>query len=217
MKNLPPTKNDNIVVQNIGKEILIYDLGSHRAYCLNETLAKIYAACDGKMTFQEFKKLHPFTDDLIFLSLDELKRENLIETIDDYESPFATLTRREAIKRVGLATSFALPLISSLVVPSAINAASPTTPCSNTANTPCPFNGTFTQGICCDGLRCLDNGFCTTCRGSGVIFNSYVISSNPAGCTSIECDLLPQKNWCCNPGISSATDNGINLCICRCP
>lgn len=217
IKTLPIAENKNIVVQNIGKEILIYHLVSNKVFCLNETLSKVYMACDGKTTYEEFKSRYQFTDDLIFLSLDELKSENLIETDSEYQSPFATLTRREAVRRVGFSTMIALPVISSVIAPTSVNAASPTTPCTYTANTSCPFDGTFRQGICCDGLRCLDNGFCTACRAGTVFFNSYVISANPNGCSSSECDLIPQKNWCCNSGASIAENTGINLCVCRCP
>lgn len=217
MKKLPPSRNENIVVRTVSDETLIYDLISNKVFCLNTTLAEVYAACDGKTTFEEFKNQHHFPDDLIFFSLDELKRENLIETDSEYQSPFATLNRREIVKKVGFATMIALPLITSLIAPKAINAASPATPCTNTANTPCTHDGTFRQGICCDGLRCLTNNFCIPCRANGVQFISYVISSNPAGCTSAECDLFPQKNWCCNTGVSIAQDTGINLCSCRCP
>ena len=216
MKTFPNARNENIVVRNIGDETLIYDLVSNRAFCLNATLAKVYSVCDGKITFEEFKSRHSFTDDLIYFSLDELRRENLIKTDTQYQSPLALLTRREIAKRVGLSTLIALPLITSLVAPNPAEAASlPGLPCA-TANQNCPFDGTFTQGNCCDGLRCLDNGFCIACRSSGVLFNSYAISLNPAGCTVAECNLLPQKNWCCNLGNSTAQDNGLNSCICRC-
>jgi hypothetical protein len=218
MPPLPIARNENIVVQNVGKEILIYNLAFNKAFCLNETLAKVYTACDGKTTFEEFKNQHRFTDDLIFFSLDELKRENLIETDSKYQSPFAKLNRREVVRKIGFAILIALPLITSLVAPEALKAASvpgppmPPGPCV-AANGSCTFDGTYTQGVCCDGLRCLDINACVTCRTSGTPV--YNIFTGAQGCTPAACNTDPRRNWCCS-GSLNAFSIGPNLCDCRC-
>lgn len=122
MNNLPPTRNENIVVQEAGVETLIYDLTTNKAYCLNETTAKVFHACGNNRTFADLRREHNFTDDLIYLTLDELAANNLIA---DYQSNyFSGLSRREVIRKVGLATMVALPVISSLVAPQAAHAAS---------------------------------------------------------------------------------------------
>lgn len=123
MTNLPKSRRSDVVVQELASEILIYDLKINKAFALNKTASTVYRACDGKTSFAELKRTTQFTDEIIFLSLDELKKENLLEA-DLYISPFAGMTRREIIRQVGLATMIALPMISSLVAPSAANAAS---------------------------------------------------------------------------------------------
>ncbi len=122
MEILPSARLENIVVHNLDKEILIYDLLTNKAYNLNETSAIVYQNCDGQTTFDELKSKHEFTDDLIYFAVDELKANNLIEgaTI----SYFGNLSRREIVKRIGLSTMIALPVISSLVAPKAVYAAS---------------------------------------------------------------------------------------------
>ena len=44
----PSTRKSDIVVQKTGEEVLIYDLKVDKAFCLNETSALIWQACDGK-------------------------------------------------------------------------------------------------------------------------------------------------------------------------
>lgn len=120
---VPQARIENIVVQELENEILIYDLKSNKAFALNATASTIYRACDGKTTFGELKLETGFTDEIIFLSLDKLKKESLLET-DSYSSPFTGMSRREVIHQAGLATMIALPVISSLVAPHAAQSAS---------------------------------------------------------------------------------------------
>lgn len=132
---LPKARTADIIEQEAGSELLIYDLQTNRMFQLNETSKVIYKSC-GKRTFDELAREHQFTGDLIHLALDELQRNNLLENpAGDY---FSGLTRREVIKRAGLATMIALPVVSSLVVPHAVYAASQTfAPGSRTINQSC--------------------------------------------------------------------------------
>ena len=120
---LPKARTKNLLEQNLKNETLIYDLTIDKAFNLNETSTIVYKACGQNQTFAELKRKYNFTDDFIYLALDELKRENLLNDVS-YQSPFAGVSRREIIKKVGLATMFVLPLISGLVAPKASEAAS---------------------------------------------------------------------------------------------
>ena len=125
-------RSADIVIQNLGEEVLIYDLLIHKAFCLNETSAVVYQACDGTTTFQELKQKHRLTDDLIFFALEQLQKDNLIE--GSAITRFEGLSRREVIRRVALASMVALPVISSLVAPTAAHAASGTAPAACTGS-----------------------------------------------------------------------------------
>jgi hypothetical protein len=120
--NLPQARNTELVVQELKNELLIYNQTTHQAYTLNETAKIVYQSCDGSTSFDDLKRRHKFTDDLIYLTLDELKKKNLLEA--DNTSPFAGMNRREVIRKIGLTSMVALPVISSLVAPDAANAAS---------------------------------------------------------------------------------------------
>jgi hypothetical protein len=119
--NLPPIRTTDIVVQSAGKELLVYDLQSHQAYQLNETSRIVYQACADGQSFEDLRRKYK-SDDLIYLALDKLCSLNLIGS--DYQPKLASLPRRELIKKIGLASAVALPLVVSVVVPQAIHAQS---------------------------------------------------------------------------------------------
>ena len=121
--NLPRARVDNVVVQNYESEVLVYDLTTHKAFCLNNTSAVVYHACDGSTTVEQLKARTKFDDDLIFLALSQLKDGKLVDDVALPQS-FAQLSRREAIRKVGMASMIALPVITALVAPHAIHAAS---------------------------------------------------------------------------------------------
>lgn len=156
MNKLPKARNENIVVQNLPQEVLIYDLATDRAFCLNETLHAVFIACDGKTTFEELKRRHHLTDDLIHFALDELRANDLLADSTGGDSYFGGLSRREVIKRVALTSMVAVPVISGLIAPRAAQAASSNV-CSPVACTcsvgseapfplPCSFLGGTSSG-----------------------------------------------------------------------
>jgi hypothetical protein len=177
MNKLPMARSKDLVVQTLDKEVLIYDLHTNKAYNLNETSSIVFKACDGKTSFEDLKRKNKFTDDLIFLALDELNKENLIETDNSFVSPFNGVSRREAIRKVGLATMIALPVISSLVAPTALTAQSvacPPNACTCTLANICTVGGgcpcSTTTGClagCATGCSCTvangSNSCATTC------------------------------------------------------
>lgn len=164
-------KKQNIVVQELEKELLVYDLKTNNAFCLNETSAIVYGLCDGTKSIAEIsdsmsRKLKTLvSEDFVRLALNELKRDGLLENADELNIYFSKVSRREVIKKVGLASMIALPLVSSVVAPTAANAQSS-----------CLAPGTLSTSLCSvDSDRCnssnlnLDVSRC--CSGMGVSVN----------------------------------------------
>jgi hypothetical protein len=126
----PLGRKSDIVIQEYGNEILIYDLTVHKAFSLNETSALVWQACDGRQTVSEISRQisrqlnSNISEDFVWLALEQLKKDNLLENASEISNDFGGLSRREVIRRVGFATLVALPLVSSLVAPSAVNAQS---------------------------------------------------------------------------------------------
>jgi hypothetical protein len=142
---LPVARNTNITTQDLKDEILIYDFTNNKAYCLNPTSTIIYNACNGKTSFEDLEKSHNFKPDLIFLALDELKKNDLVE---DYNSPFVGISRREIIRKVGLGSMVALPVISSLIAPKAIDAQSGSCPMNPNVGDPSGYQGLGGSCLC---------------------------------------------------------------------
>ncbi len=169
----PTSRRDDLVVQDLNGEVLIYDLREHKAFCLNETSALVWQACDGEKNVAEIgrelgKKLNsPANDDLVWLALDQLKKENLIESKEeDFQIDFNGMSRREVIRKVGLASVVALPIISSLVAPTAASAQSRTIGLSQTCNTTAPL-GTRQAASCpCNGVGNCASNVCSITAGA---------------------------------------------------
>jgi hypothetical protein len=148
MNLLPIARQADIIVHETGNELLVYHLKTNQAYALNETSRIVYQACDGKTSFDELKNEHRLTDDLIYLSLDGLKKNDLLE--DSYQTEFTGVSRREMIRKVGLASAISLPLVTSLVAPRASQAASNN--CTNVGTQPFPAPGTCPSS--CSNCQC---------------------------------------------------------------
>lgn len=156
---LPSAKTENIVIQSLEGELLIYDLIKNNAYCLNETAAAVYKACDGATTFESLKAQNNFTDELIFLALDNLNREDLI-TGDFVPSPNG-MNRREIIRILGKTSLLAMPIISSIAAPTPAMAAST---CSGTLAPGTILGCTQTEPQCLAMFQ-----MCASCSTSAVI------------------------------------------------
>jgi len=83
-KKKPLSKKEDLVIQELPGELLIYNLSTDRAFCLNETSAFVWKQADGKNTVGEIKTLMenefnaPVNEDLIWLALDQLGRNSLM-------------------------------------------------------------------------------------------------------------------------------------------
>ena len=151
---LPVARKEGLVIQELPDEILVYDLKINKAHCLNETAAFVWKACDGKNSVADITKLFgnksnsQVPEDLIWLALDQLSENNLLEK--ELEAKLKGQTRREVIKKIGLASIVALPIISALIFPqSALAVFCPSSICSNVGGT----------GGCDPGMACC-NGNC---------------------------------------------------------
>ena len=208
MTILPKSRQSNIVIQEFPNEILIYDLITNNALCLNQTLATVYELADGTKTASEISRVMTgrlkifVSEDVIWLALDRLRENNLLEESAAIKIDFGGLSRREIVKKIGLASMIAIPVISSIIAPRSIEAAS----CVDNGGR-CNFDGSFTQGSCCSGLRCNNRSACQSCIASGM---PYDVCGN--GCSSCNNAIVfPRKNICCSSGV--ATTSG-GSCIC---
>jgi hypothetical protein len=158
----PVGRKSDLIVQEHDKEILIYDLQTNQAFCLNETSSNIWRACDGTRSIAEIANSHG-GEDVVWLALRDLKENRLLEDSTEIPNRFHGMSRREVIKKVGLGTMVALPVIASLIAPTAAHAASCTATADRNQGCPCsPPNGA--QNQCAPGLFCRNAGGGGTCQ-----------------------------------------------------
>lgn len=175
MMKLPQARNTNIVEQELGKELLIYDLTANKAYQLNETSKVVFNACENGRSFDDLKREHQFSDELIYLALDALQKENLLGS--NYEPRFTGPSRREVIRKVGLASLIALPVVVALVAPTAAIAASLNCGCAAPLN----LNARTAGCACVSNDDCC--GVCLANGGAPVCSNPTVAAQpNAAAC-----------------------------------
>ena len=126
--NYPPllkSITEELVVQELENELLIYNLKTNRAICLNRTAALVWQSCDGKSDISEItQKLEEelgasVNEELVLFAVSELNNKGLIENGEKIADSFRGLSRREIVRRVGFASLVTLPIVSSIVAPKA--------------------------------------------------------------------------------------------------
>lgn len=158
-KFAPVAKKDDIVVQELNDEVLIYDLSNDKAFCLNETSAIIWHLCDGTKTVSEIsqstaKKLNSnISEDFVWLALEQFKMDKLISNEFEFKEVCHGLSRREVIRKVGFASLVALPVVALIVAPIPANAASTVCQCVTPGDC-------FSQSSCPNDRNCNGSGQC---------------------------------------------------------
>ena len=119
--NNPIARQNGLVVQEMPDEVLVYDLDTNKAHCLNGSAALVWKSCDGNNTVADIVKQFEsngsgkVTEDFVWLAIDQLNENNLLE--GKVAPCFAGQSRRQVLKTIGLASMVALPIIASLVAP----------------------------------------------------------------------------------------------------
>ncbi len=134
---IPVARKEGLVIQEMPEEVLVYDLDTNKAHCLNKTAAFVWKSCDGKNSVADIKNLFGsdsgnVSDDLVWLAIDQLNENNLLE--NEIKANFNGQTRREVIKKIGLAAVIGIPVVASLVAPTSIMAV---VSCACTTNIDC--------------------------------------------------------------------------------
>jgi hypothetical protein len=151
----PLMRQQGLVVDDLPDEVLVYDLDRHQAHCLNRTAAIVWRLCDGQSTPAEIAR-HlqreldaPGTEDLVWMALRQLDKLHLLERAASLPPRFAGMSRREMIRNLGIAAAVTLPVVTSIVAPTPVQAAT------------CRHNNASctTANDCCSGV-CDGSGHC---------------------------------------------------------
>jgi len=150
MQNKPQTRQEGLIVRELDGEILIYDSRNNKAHCLNETAALVWKQCDGRKAVAEIRRSvsrelgSEIDERIVWYALKQFGRDHLLEEkLILPPALMATgLNRREMVRALGLAAVVAVPLVTSIVAPTPVQAA-----------TCLPAGSGCTTGAeCCSGI-----------------------------------------------------------------
>jgi hypothetical protein len=111
----PVARADELVVEEVGDELLVYDQTNETAHSLSVAAARVWRACDGERSARALSVELDMDADTVARALEELDECNLL----DHGGPLTGMTRREAAlkgAKVGAAAATA-PLIYSILAP----------------------------------------------------------------------------------------------------
>jgi hypothetical protein len=110
----PRARQDGLLVETVGEELLLYDQSSHVAHCLSPIASCVWRHCDGERDLTELAGLARISENLVVDALHELREKDLLDAEPQLpQSAGAGISRREVIVRgvrVGAAAA-AVPLI----------------------------------------------------------------------------------------------------------
>ncbi|MEP6789024.1 MAG: PqqD family protein, partial [Acidobacteriota bacterium] len=98
---LPIARKNDLVIQQADNEVLVYDLNTNKAACLNETAAFVWQNCNGSNAIADIaaalgrKTNSEVNDDLVWLAIDELSKNKLLEEKVSAEYSFTGASRRD--------------------------------------------------------------------------------------------------------------------------
>jgi Coenzyme PQQ synthesis protein D (PqqD) len=148
----PKARRSQLVIKELASETLVYDESNHQAHCLNHTGAFVWKHCDGRRSIPTLARLMEkemnadVSEQTVRFAIRQLEQSRLLEASPSGPAWSPRTSRRALIRTLGVA-AVALPIVASVVAPSAAMAATcgiPGDPCS----------GGPGQGTCCAGLFC---------------------------------------------------------------
>ena len=113
----PHARRDDLLVESILDELLVYDTRSHRAHCLSAVAAAVWQACDGQSRVSDLgvkagQVLGATCDEqVVWQALEELSTRDLLR--QPIDPPAGGLDRRAFVRALGIV----IPLITTIVTP----------------------------------------------------------------------------------------------------
>jgi len=149
----PQVRQDGLLIQEIGEELVIYDCKRDHIHSLNATAALVWRNCDGQTSIMEIAALLDQLQDgsirqeIVRLALGQLVSAGLLEDAR-HTSEHTSVLRRDALGALTKAGAFVLllPVITSITAPTPAMAASLTGDTCEPA------------GICVDANGCIREG-----------------------------------------------------------
>ena len=144
----PLARSDDLIIEELGDEVLVYDSNTDTAHCLTPDAARVWRHCDGRTPIDGLTAQLGLNAELVQSALGELERCELLEA-----GPTPTgHTRRDLTVKVAKfgAAAAAVPLIVSVAAPIPAMAVTPAF-CFQRSSGNCGTNTGCTKevGCCC--------------------------------------------------------------------
>ncbi len=121
----PVTRKENVFVEQLATEVVLYDKTHHRAHRLNRTVFAVWENADGSKTVEELAEILnnrlgvPLDRELVLLALEDLQKADLVADAPPETADGSSLSRREMGRKFALAGASAslLPFVASVLAP----------------------------------------------------------------------------------------------------
>lgn len=128
--SLPRARQDGLLEEAVGEELLLYDQESHIAHCLSPIAACVWRHCDGEHYLAGLAQLVGASEDLVADALYELREKDLLVAEPELmQSKVPGISRREAIGRAaryGAAAAAGSMIVSATAATPAMAISNPT-------------------------------------------------------------------------------------------
>ena len=152
-ERMPRARQQGLIIEDLPGEVLVFDSERDRAHCLNQTAALVWKYCDGKTTVSQMARslerdLNTANVDerMVTYALEQLSKDHLLVESFVPAAMLSGLTRRQMVRALGIAAVIAVPVVTSIVVPTAQAATSCSPP-----GQPCGTSATCCSGLCSGG------------------------------------------------------------------
>jgi len=189
----PVARSEDLTIQEVDDEVLVYDQRIARAHCLTPEAASVWRACDGSTDADGIARKLGLEPDVVVRALGQLEDQDLLDPQPSTEAGGST--RREFSVRaakLGVAGA-AVPMIYSVAVATPIAAATPT-----------PAQCLFYSAQSCDGCKHIC-GCCCCCQGCSAATESackicYPTSLCSSSNTGAGCSNYTNAHTPCSSG-----------------
>lgn len=180
----PVARDKALVVEELGDELLVYDLDVKNAHCLTPLAAKVWRLCDGKTSPEKMASTLGLEVSEVNFAIDELDRCDLLQTLQVKKGG---LSRRDFGLKVTkvAAGAAAVPLILSIAAPAVAATISQEVKCNSFAP-----NGTNSCAVCNQPTG--NNTLCCCCHAPTKDFDG-----NPAPGGNLKLCAADARQCCC--------------------
>jgi hypothetical protein len=122
-------KRIKAVTRQFDDELLVYDAERHVAHCLNKTAAMVWLECNGDATVPDIveglkSSLQAESEAIVRLAVIKLSKAGLLEKSYAGLGKGELLNRREVLKRMRVVAIVAIPVVTTMLIPTPASAAS---------------------------------------------------------------------------------------------